>query len=1040
MRILIEGESRANYLAKCHEALRTGLRATFDARPFGKGYPGYDPAARTFSDVVRLTFPDGPPDLLIMEHREPKEQPRFSYEGAADAPVPKAIILRDFWNITEHWRDEFIEFVERNDISIIFSYFYRPIEIYSQTPLRDRFVYLPPCFDPAIFNDWRMPKDYHVGFLAAGTADVDPFYPERRAIHEQLLKRDDLRYLWAAHPGWKDHAEAHPLVGAGFSKAINSCRLFVTTASRYGNAQPKYFEAMASRTVLLADEPLQAERLHLRDGVNYVRISPEDVMEKVDYYLAHPELCERIAEEAYRTAMRYHTGYARAMDLYEGAQRVLSRNRTGETANQRPQAIEVREKAKPRVLVIVDAPNWAHDIKTRNLMKHLAGDYEFVKRYQSQVSEADLDSADLIMIYYWLQLGSMLHLKSALERNRHKLLMGICSHVELEGENRERGLAELHRLAKAVFVNSKFLEEEFTPLLNKPVYYTPNGVDTEFYTPVEKKNDSRLLRVGWAGSLGNMGPKVRGYYDYIVPACERVEGVKLVAAIREEKWRGLKEMREFYHSLDVYLCASESESGPNPCLEAAACGVPLLTTCVGNMPELITDGENGLFIERDIADIAAKLTTLRDDPDLRRRMGHAILSSIQDWDWKHQAENYRRMFEDVLGAAVQSTGEVAEEIPVEVAEAIQAGTKAAQREDWDAALLAFAGALAAAPELPGLADAVKNVQQVRARLAAEQAAAQRPDRTSSRRDGMSFCIVTGGKRPEKLRLVIESIRRQNVPDYEIIVSGNHREEEGILYIPAVEAAGAGRLGEMRNLAVKRAQFNRIVMLDDDILLGDGWYEAMTAHGEDFDILTSRIVLPDGTRYWDYVTKDGPRGHRILRHDEPSDDFVYMSGGTAWVMKDYVADAVHWEEHLGFNQEEDVRFARRCIEAGFRIAHNTDAVAYHYDGSYTRVGRVTQRRPDGLDNLWLIGQPELMDAEALFGLVQEKAAASEVAELADCLRAGMQLYPEDNRFPTVWSALENQIGGDAGNDRWSLNGDSSLKALLAQIQAVVALAR
>ncbi len=224
-----------------------------------------------------------------------------------------------------------------------------------------------------------------------------------------------------------------------------------------------------------------------------------------------------------------------------------------------------------------------------------------------------------------------------------------------------------------------------------------------------------------------------------------------------------------------------------------------------------------------------------------------------------------------------------------------------------------------------------------------------------------------------------------------------------------------------------------MILDDDILLGRDWYRAMRDRGDDWDILTSRILLPDGLRYWDYATVGGPRRHRLLRHDEPSDDFVYMSGGTAWVMKDYVAEAVRWDSDLGFYQEEDTRFSRRCVEAGFQVTHNPGAVAYHYDSCYTRVGRSIVKRSRGMDHLWLITRhEELADPNLLFKLVEEKAAARQVAELADCLRAGMQFFPHDARFPKVWAALEEKFNGDAGGDRWSVNGDPSFKALLANL--------
>lgn len=338
---------------------------------------------------------------------------------------------------------------------------------------------------------------------------------------------------------------------------------------------------------------------------------------------------------------------------------------------------------KPNVLFIVNAPNWAHDNKTRSLQRTLGDQYQIVKRFQSEVTEADLESADLILVYFWLQFDHMKHLEAAFERNRHKLLMGVCSHRELEGDWRDPGLTKLRRMARGVFANNRFLYNELQQLIETPVFYTPNGVDTEYFRPstassmstrpqrreTPKSLGAQLkmsflkklsgvavgerivempMRVGWSGSLQNHGPDHRGVHDFILPAAQTIKGIEVVLAAREEKWRGPEEMLEFYRSVDVYICASRSEGTPNPCLEAAACGVPLVTTRVGNMPELIQNGINGLFIERDISDIANKLTQLRDNPQLRAELSKNMLSSIRAWDWKHQAKNYRDMFQTIL--------------------------------------------------------------------------------------------------------------------------------------------------------------------------------------------------------------------------------------------------------------------------------------------------------------------------------------------------------------------------------------------------------
>jgi hypothetical protein len=316
MRILIEGKNHKNYLAKCHEAFRTGLRATFDTRLFGKGYPGYWPFMKTYAQIIKKTFQDSQPDLLIAHSHFPSDPKGFKYEGISEVKAIKTFILGDYWEVSGHYKQQFIEYVNQNKIDFILSYYIQPMEIWKGTSIADRFIYLPPTFDPVIFNDWHISKQYDVGFLAAGTTNYTDFYPERFAIHQMLLKKTGIRYLWSEHPGWKER-KSHPLIGVNFSKAINSCKIFITTGGIYKNAQPKIFEALASKVLLMSDEPLGSKEIGLQDGFNYVKISENDVMSKVDYYLTHPDQCEEIAEAGYQLALRKHSCYVRAIDFYK---------------------------------------------------------------------------------------------------------------------------------------------------------------------------------------------------------------------------------------------------------------------------------------------------------------------------------------------------------------------------------------------------------------------------------------------------------------------------------------------------------------------------------------------------------------------------------------------------------------------------------------------------------------------------------------------------------------------------------------------------
>ena len=69
---------------------------------------------------------------------------------------------------------------------------------------------------------------------------------------------------------------------------------------------------------------------------------------------------------------------------------------------------------------------------------------------------------------------------------------------------------------------------------------------------------------------------------------------------------------------------------PNVLVEAMACGVPVVTTPVSGIPELVRDGENGLLVPPDDPEaLAAAILRLRDDPALRGRLGEAGRETVR---------------------------------------------------------------------------------------------------------------------------------------------------------------------------------------------------------------------------------------------------------------------------------------------------------------------------------------------------------------------------------------------------------------------------
>lgn len=331
-----------------------------------------------------------------------------------------------------------------------------------------------------------------------------------------------------------------------------------------------------------------------------------------------------------------------------------------------------------KILLLPDVENWAFDRIAKQLKKNIGNEFDISIDYAKDYP----NPWELFLAYpeinhfhiFWRAYLNLFYEKCQLEQLKiygfteegfkKKYLIGksftttIYDHLLLKNEfNITQRLFSHNTLVTDYSTSSKILFDLYSnelPIQKRPDAYTPDGVDLDIFKPTTslvdkyKSLNKREVIVGWAGN-SNWDNDLKGLHTIIVPAVEALKksgySIKLLTSDRvENKPLPFDRMPDFYNSIDCYLCGSSSEGTPNPVLEAMACGIPVISTNVGIVPEVFGNKQKDFISPRTVEDFTYKLKELIDSPRLFSVLSDENLQSIKKWDWKFMTNNFREFF------------------------------------------------------------------------------------------------------------------------------------------------------------------------------------------------------------------------------------------------------------------------------------------------------------------------------------------------------------------------------------------------------------
>lgn len=215
-----------------------------------------------------------------------------------------------------------------------------------------------------------------------------------------------------------------------------------------------------------------------------------------------------------------------------------------------------------------------------------------------------------------------------------------------------------------VAVTNSLRELALETMENLKIEVIPNGVDTDIFKPSKENKEDRscftliciarlVKRKGIEHILSaiaelrteNLRLSIVGTGDHENYLKQQCHDMSLTSVVDFKGFCQRDQLPELYAQSDAFILTSRAEAFGNVFAEAMSCGLPVICSNVGGIPELVT-AKNGVLVEpEDIAGIKNAILTLKHSKELREQMGRASRERImKHYRWPQIAERFLKLY------------------------------------------------------------------------------------------------------------------------------------------------------------------------------------------------------------------------------------------------------------------------------------------------------------------------------------------------------------------------------------------------------------